>query len=159
VLLLSFALGDASYALPSKQVEEILPYVHCRALPLAPAWLTGVMVYQEHVVPVIDLCQIAEGRASSQQLGTRILLMNMPWQDELRKVGFLVENMTQTCRTAELNFENNTLHIKESPWLGKMAYMNGTLIQLLKPEAFLNDEVCAVLFESDNETEPLALMP
>jgi len=152
VLMLSFTLGDEHYALPCEQIEVVLPYVHCRHLPLAPTWLTGVMVYQGHIVPVIDLCQIAEGRQAHRQFGTRILLMHLIWRDNEKKVGFLVENMTQTCQISDLHVEKNELHIKESPWLGDMGYNNGTLVQLLKPEAFLSDEVCAVLFEDDVES-------
>ncbi|MDQ6994916.1 MAG: chemotaxis protein CheW [Mariprofundaceae bacterium] len=147
MLLLCFHLGKERYALPSEAVEMVLPYVSCRRLPLAPAWFKGLMVYQGQAVPVIDLCHIAKKREACRQLGTRILLMNLSWQGEHKKVGFLVENMTQTCRASELRFEDTGVAIEDSPWLGQVAYDGKTLLQLLKPEAFLTDDVGRLLFD------------
>jgi len=153
VLLLCFTLGDERYALPSQSIEAVLPYVHCRSLPLAPLWLKGLMVYQGHAVPVIDLCQVAMGKEASHQLGTRMLLMPVMWEGEEKQVAFLVENMTQTCRSSVLHFEDTSVHLKESPWLGQVAYDGETLLQLLEPKAFLTDDVCAVLFASYGEED------
>ncbi len=147
MLLLCFNLGDERYALPSESIDMVLPYVSCRSLPLAPAWFKGLIVYHGRPVPVIDLCQIAKKRAASRQLGTRILLMHLTWEGEPKQVGFLVENMTQTCRTSDLHFEDTGVCIAQSPWLGEVAYDDKTLLQILKPEAFLSDDVCRLLFD------------
>jgi len=151
MLMLCFTLGEERYALPSQCIEMVLPYVHWRSLPLAPTWLKGLMVYQGHGVPVIDLCQVAKGRDACQQLGTRMLLMAVKWQEQEKQVAFLVEHMIHTCRTSELHFEDSGVSMPQSPWLGQVAYDGEALLQILEPEAFLTDDVCAILFASDTQ--------
>ncbi len=151
MLLLCFHLGKERYALPSQSIDQVLPYVSCRPLPLAPSWLKGLMVYEGHPVPVIDLCQVAQDKDVCQQLGTRMLLMHVMWQGNEKHVAFLVERMTQTCRTSELHFEDSGVSMKQSPWLGQVAYDAGDILQILKPEAFLSDAICTLLFDTDRE--------
>lgn len=149
MLLLCFHLGKERYALPSQSIDQVLPYVSCRRLPLAPLWLKGLMVFEGHPVPVIDLCQVAQKKDACRQLGTRMLLMHLLWQGEKKQVAFLVERMTETCRTSDLHFEEMGVSMAQSPWLGQVAYDAGNLLQILKPEAFLTQDICAILFDAD----------
>lgn len=153
MLLLCFHLGKERYALPSQSIDQVLPYVSCRRLPLAPVWLKGLMIYEGHPVPVIDLCQVAQQKNVCQQLGTRMLLMHVIWQGDEKHVAFLVERMTQTCRTSELHFEASGVSMKQSPWLGQVAYDAGEILQILKPEAFLTKDICALLFDTDTKED------
>jgi len=53
--LVVFALGEEEYALPIRQVQEIIRYSEPRAISSADPWIRGVISLRGKIVPVYDL--------------------------------------------------------------------------------------------------------
>jgi len=53
--IVTFRLGEDSFAAEVHAVERVLRYQAPRPVPNVPAWVDGVIEYQGRVVPVIDL--------------------------------------------------------------------------------------------------------
>src|SRR3712207_5276550 len=53
--LVVFALADEEYALPIRQVQEIIRYSEPRAISSADPWIRGVISLRGKIVPVYDL--------------------------------------------------------------------------------------------------------
>jgi len=150
MLLICFSLGDENYALPAQRIEAITAHVHCQRIPLTPPWFSGLMMYHTRPVPVIDLCYMAHQQPAQQHLGTRIMVMSVPYQQQTRRIGLLAEQVTHTRRSSQLQFEDLGIQMKDSPWLGQVAYDDGSLIQMLEPEALWTDELCQLLFDIES---------
>lgn len=53
--LVVFSLGEEEYALPIKQVQEIVRYTEPRAVASETEWIRGVISLRGKIVPVFDL--------------------------------------------------------------------------------------------------------
>jgi len=99
MLFLLLQLGDDRYALKASQIVEVLPLLQLKKLPQSPAGVAGVMDYRNSPVPVLDLSELAIQRPSHPKLSTRIIVVNLAdGQDEVRLVGLIAENVTETLR-------------------------------------------------------------
>jgi chemotaxis-related protein WspB len=76
MLLLCLQAGPNRYAIVAKRVIELVPSVPLRPLPHAPSFLSGLLGYRGHVVPVIDLGSLFCGVPCRNCLSTRIILVN-----------------------------------------------------------------------------------
>ena len=71
---LTFALAGESYALPIRDVTEILEHRPLTAVPLAPAHVRGVINLRGRAVPVVDLLS-RFGRATATEVGRRTAIV------------------------------------------------------------------------------------
>ncbi|MBM4193444.1 MAG: purine-binding chemotaxis protein CheW [Gemmatimonadetes bacterium] len=55
VPLVTFRVGDTTYAADVLSVERVIPFTPPRAIPNVPVWLDGVIDHAGRAVPVIDL--------------------------------------------------------------------------------------------------------
>src|SRR5258706_4227457 len=78
MLFVLFQLGAERYALDAGQVAEVLPLIHVKQIPLAPAGVAGAINYRGAPVPVIDLGGKALGRPAQRRLSTRLILVHYP---------------------------------------------------------------------------------
>jgi chemotaxis-related protein WspB len=77
MLLLLFCLQEERYAIPSRQVLEIIPLVDLQPIHQSPSDIPGFFNYRGCIVPVIDLCQRLKGQSSRPHLSTRIILVDL----------------------------------------------------------------------------------
>ncbi len=78
MLYLLFQLDSARFALPAREVHEVLPLVSTRALPGAPAGVVGLINYRGEAVPVLDVALVVLGRPSARRVSTRLLVVGHP---------------------------------------------------------------------------------
>lgn len=71
-----FRLADDSFAADVQAVERVLKYQPPRAVPNVPAWISGVIDYQQRVVPVVDLRRRFELPEAGPSEQARILVLN-----------------------------------------------------------------------------------
>ncbi len=73
--IVTFRLGEDLFAADVQVVERVLRYAPPRQLPNVPAWVAGVLDYQERVVPVIDLRARFELPPQAARPETRVLVL------------------------------------------------------------------------------------
>lgn len=74
-LFLLFRMEGDRYALDAREVVEVLPLLRLKRIPEAPEWVAGVFSHRGVLVPVLDLCAMAFGRAALARTSTRIVLV------------------------------------------------------------------------------------
>ena len=74
--LVNFRLGDDLFAADIFAVERVLRYQTPRALPDVPAWLEGMIEYQNRVIPVVNLRRRFELPDREVASETRIVVLN-----------------------------------------------------------------------------------
>ncbi len=148
MLFLVFQLGQDRYALPAKQVVEVLPLVGLKQFPGAPAGVAGAFNYRGQPVPVMDLSQLCLGHPARPRLSTRIILVNYPddaGQNHL--LGLMAERANETIRKAPHEFGPSGVLNLAAPYLGPVATDARGLIQRVEIEQLLPPHARAMLFQ------------
>jgi purine-binding chemotaxis protein CheW len=95
---LSFRLGEETYALPLRNLDEILPLPTISPVPFTPSYLLGVVAHRGGVLPVVDVrpvLGIEEGQEESE--GGRLLVV----MHGNEKLGVLAEAVAQIVKLTE----------------------------------------------------------
>lgn len=53
--LITFRIGDETYALDLMSVRQVLGYTASTSVPTAPSFIEGIVVVRSEVIPIIDL--------------------------------------------------------------------------------------------------------
>lgn len=113
MLMLVFHGGGERYALECRHILTIVPMVDLIKKSHAPSYVAGLMRYRQRLVPVIDLCQLLQGRQAANHLSTRIILVEYPLQEERQILGLIAERVTETIKMETSTFEQGDLSMDE----------------------------------------------
>ncbi|BAY36909.1 CheW protein [Nostoc sp. NIES-2111] len=140
MLILPLYINNQRYALASQQVIEVLPLVTLTTLPHTPEYFAGVFNYRGRVVPVLDLCQLMHGKHCSQNLSSRIILVNYGGDVATSSVvGLMAERVVETLHKSDLKLVDANVQIGAAPYLGKMILDEQGMIQCLQIEHLLSE--------------------
>lgn len=152
MLFLLFHLGSDRYALPARDVVEVLPLVGLKDLPGAPRGVAGLMDYRGESVPVVDLTALALGQPAARRVSTRLLMVRYALPDGgERLLGLLAERATETLRKPPAEFQPAGVRTGGAPYLGPVAADRRGLIQRVEVAALLTPELRAALFPENTE--------
>ena len=93
--MLLMAAGEHCYAVPCRRVREVISRLRLQPLPEAPHGVVGTFNYRGTMTPVVDLCQVVEGRPCSARMSSRIVIFDGLLPSGQRTLGLLAERVTQ----------------------------------------------------------------
>lgn len=147
MLFILFQLGADRYALPARDVAEVLPLVTLKEIPGAPRGVAGVMDYRGAPLPVLDLSALALGRPAARRVSTRLLVVHYAARDGASHLlGLLAERATEMLNRAPEAFQPAGVQGAETRYLGPVVSDARGLIQRVEIGELLNDELRAALF-------------
>ncbi|CAN7263890.1 chemotaxis protein CheW [Trinickia sp. LjRoot230] len=159
MLFLLFELDGDRYALDAAGIVEVLARVPTKSIPGAPAWIAGVFERHGELVPVIDVPQLALGRAARKLRSTRLVIVRYGTVDTghhqardnssrepVHMLGLIVERATQTRRIECEQFAESGVATPHARWLGPVASDATGLVQWVEVQQMLDDNVKALLF-------------
>ncbi len=85
-----YAVSHFGFLVPERVTSEVVLQPTLFPMPLAPAWMLGLMNMRGNVAPVIDLRQLLEGGAPARP-ATVLLMDQGPWM-----VGLVVDKLPHT---------------------------------------------------------------
>lgn len=158
MLVLTFKIGEYIYGLKAAVVAEVVPPAIYKELPRSPEYVKGIFNYRGTVTPVVDLSTLAADTPCKPLMSTRIIVLDLADLDSSavrgeKYLGLLAENITETIKIKDSDFETSGVEIPDAPWLGRVARVDGCMLQLVKPHKLLSDELRMVLFPKDDEQE------
>jgi chemotaxis-related protein WspB len=130
MLLLTFQIHEALYAVDASRVVEVIPRVEPRALPHAPPYFAGVFNYRGAIVPAIDLGLLLGATPCRARLSTRIILAGDSTVPETL-VGLIAESVSDVRNLANQSATFPPLHQRQAPYLGPVVQLGDELIQLI----------------------------
>jgi chemotaxis-related protein WspB len=143
--VLVFHIGRERYGLPLASVARVLPLAQLTALPLAPAYVAGLLDLHGAPVPVIDVSRLAGGAPAAICYDTRIVLVDYPLADgSVRQLGLKAERVTGVVDLAAASLADSG--VAAAPFLGQVAGAAGGMLQLVEPGALLTPEARSRLF-------------
>lgn len=93
VQLVTFRIGAQEFGFDILQVERILRYVSPSAVPRAPAFLEGVLPFEDGVIPVVDLRKRLEAPAALRE-ETRVIVIRVNGE----RIGVVVDDVREVLR-------------------------------------------------------------
>ncbi|WP_253274528.1 chemotaxis protein CheW [Nostoc sp. PCC 7107] len=148
--MLLFKIGNERYAITSQEVIEVLPMVLLKTLPHTPEHIAGVFNYRGRIVPVLDLCQLIRSKPCSNNLSTRIILVNYCRGNHTQNVlGLMAEQVVETLHKSESELVDSHIHIDAAPYLGKILLDKQGIIHCIQIENLLS-ETEQINFLSEN---------
>lgn len=148
MLFVLFQLGNDRYALEARHVVEVVPLLALKKIPQSPKGISGIFVYRGRPVPALDLCELTFGRAASERLSTRIIIINCAEKDQPEQlVGVIAEHATETMRREPRDFVDAGLNLAAAPFLGPVLLDEKGVIQLLHAKKLLAENLRESLFK------------
>jgi chemotaxis-related protein WspB len=154
MLFLLFQLGKDRYALDASRVVEVAPLLALKRLPQAPKGVAGIFNYRGRPVPAVDLCEMTVGRPASEQLSTRIIIVNFRHDNGAdHLLGLIAENATETLRKSIDDFVEPGVKVGAAPYLGAVFMDARGVIQRINEEKLLPGALRRLLFAENPEVE------
>lgn len=148
MLLLSFYIGTERYALPAKEIIEILPLTGLKNIPRAPEFIIGLLNYRGTPSPVVDLCKLTEQRDCNKVLSSRIIIINyIDAKGQPHTLGITAEKVTETININRNDFQPSGIVVKDAPFLGEIANNDNNMIQFIEIKKLLPEHVQSILFQ------------
>jgi purine-binding chemotaxis protein CheW len=88
-------LGAESFAVPVEFVREILDYRRPSALPDGPSYFLGLTDVRGRATPTLDLRLKLGMTAAEPTLTTRVLVLDVPVEDRILSLGFVVDRVME----------------------------------------------------------------
>jgi chemotaxis signal transduction protein len=146
VLAIVFQVADERYALPARDVVEVLPRVSLSRMPHAPPWNAGLLAYRGTAVPVIDLNRRLLDARCPPRLGNRILVLDVDRGGSAprERFGLLVEQVLEVRSLPERGALTSS-HAGLDRHVTSLA--EGQLLQMLDLEAIVGAQASAARAE------------
>ncbi|MGZ8288270.1 MAG: chemotaxis protein CheW [Telluria sp.] len=149
--VLVFHIGSDRYGLRLGAVSRVVPVAGLKQLPLAPAFVAGLLDLHGAPVPVIDLSTLAGTPAGQVWFDTRIILVDWQHGGETRLLGLLAEHVSGVETVPEASLLDSG--VLGAPFLGQVAGGEQGMLQLVEPAGLLTPEVRALLFGQPEPAE------
>ena len=149
--VLVFHIGPDRYALRLRAIARVLPAAALKQIPLAPAYVAGLLDLHGAPVPVIDLSRLAGIDAAQMWFDSRIILVDYPdAAGALHALGLLAEHVIGIDSVDEALLADSG--VAGAAFLGPVASSTGGLLQLVELHALLMPDVRALLFQNAGAT-------
>jgi chemotaxis-related protein WspB len=153
-LYLLFQFGSDRYALEASPIVEILPLVPLKRHLRQPPGVAGSLNYHGDFVPVIDMSELATGRAAPARLSTRIIVARFKAAaDRPALLGIICENATEMMRCEPSDFVQTGIASEETPYLGPIRIGRDGLIQLVDIDRLLTASLRDFLFKQPADAQ------
>ncbi|MCO7521543.1 MULTISPECIES: chemotaxis protein CheW [unclassified Pseudomonas] len=146
VLYLQFRIADQRFALDAREVIEVLPRRALKPIAQAPAWVAGVLAHRGALIPVIDLSALSFAVPAAARSSTRLVLVH--YRQGLQ-LGLILEQATDTLRCDPETFQPYGLDNGEARYLGPVRQDARGLLQRIRVDDLLSDEVQALLYPAE----------
>jgi len=152
MLFLLFKLGKDRYALEASRVIEVLPLLELRKIPCAPRGVAGIFNYRGRPVPAVDLSELTLGHTASENLSTRIIVVQHPDdRGKLQPLGLIAEQATEMLRRDRKDFVETGLQLGAPDYLGPVLMDGQGAIQWVRDQRLLPEHVRDLLFTETTE--------
>lgn len=162
---LLFEIDGAMFAMPTAQIEEVVPLVRPMPLPDAPDWVPGVIDHRGRLLPLLDLPRMIGASTTEPTAGTRIVIADVRLDragtgsdEERRRIAVLVgpvHEVVELDPAAADGFDGlpggSMPHLgRLVPWSSEAGSSGGaaetTAVRLVELDRLLGDEHRDVLF-------------
>jgi len=148
MLILGLNIGKERYGIEATRVIEIVPLIELKKVPLTENAIKGLFNYRGTPTPVIDLCQLFESRYCSNNLSTRIVIINFRHHSGTsRPIGLIAEMVTDVMQCEIDKVSDSGIQSEQNNFLGQIYKHNNDMIQLINTHNILPASISNQLTE------------
>jgi purine-binding chemotaxis protein CheW len=133
--LVVFTLGSEEYALPIRQVHEIIRYTEPRSVAAESGWVRGVISLRGKIVPVYDLAARLGLRTEEQAENGKIVIV----ETATDMAGVVVDDVEEVLTVEDAQLD--AVPAAGSPSIEAIAKIDDRLVILLDPEGIFAAEL------------------
>ena len=152
---LSFELKGMTYGVDILGIKEIIEYGQVTKIPMAPAYIRGVINLRGNVVPIIDLAvRLGKERLSSSKKTCIIVLENEQDGDTM-VLGFVVDSVNEVIDIIPESIETTPsfgMDIR-TDFIGGMGRVNNRFVILLDLDKVLSIKELSQFFQAKSEEQ------
>jgi purine-binding chemotaxis protein CheW len=126
--LVVFTLGSEEYALPIRQVHEIIRYTEPRSVSAESGWVRGVISLRGKIVPVYDLAARLGLETEERAEGGKIVIV----ETATDMAGVVVDDVEEVLTVEDAQLD--AVPAAGSPSIEAIAKIDDRLVILLDPE-------------------------
>jgi purine-binding chemotaxis protein CheW len=126
--LVVFTLGSEEYALPIRQVHEIIRYTEPRSVSAESGWVRGVISLRGKIVPVYDLAARLGLETEERAEGGKIVSV----ETATDMAGVVVDDVEEVLTVEDAQLD--AVPAAGSPSIEAIAKIDDRLVILLDPE-------------------------
>ena len=126
--LVVFTLGSEEYALPIRQVHEIIRYTEPRSVAAESGWIRGVISLRGKIVPVYDLAARLGLSTEERSEGGKIVIV----ETATDMAGVVVDDVEEVLTVEEAQLD--AVPAAGSPSIEAIAKIDDRLVILLDTE-------------------------
>ena len=142
MLILGLSIGKELYGIEATRVIEVVPLIELKKVPLTDDIIKGLFNYRGIPTPVIDLCQLFEQRNCSNNLSTRIIIIEYKaLSGNSRSIGLVAEKVSNVMQCEAEDVKKSGIHVEENNFLGLVYKYNDELIQLIDTHRVLPESI------------------
>lgn len=142
MLILGINIGKERYGIEATRIIEIVPLIELKSVPLTDHCIKGLFNYRGTPTPVIDLCQLFEKRDCSNNLSTRIIIIEYKSLSGVsRPIGLVAEAITDILKCEIDEMTNSGIHSEKNSFLGLIYKYNNEMIQLIDTHNILPEPI------------------
>ncbi|OHE72774.1 MAG: hypothetical protein A2Y14_01675 [Verrucomicrobia bacterium GWF2_51_19] len=140
--VLTFSIGDESYAIDVLRVQEIIRLPKITRLPRMPEYIRGVINLRGKIIPIFDLKVCFGMTALTETPKTCVVILETEDAEaNTLNAGFLVDSVNDIVSLANTHLEANVdteTHIP-THYIHGICQMGGTVRTLIDIDAILKD--------------------
>lgn len=127
-----FSINHNLYAIPIKDVSEIVRMKTVKWVPQPKEEFLGVIHLRDHVIPIISLHKLLLEEESEIDGKTRMILI----QTNNQEVGFFVDEVDKIDFLSS-EYMNPTPHLSQTDWIEEVYHHEGRTISMLNIHAMV----------------------
>ena len=143
---LVFTLEGQGYAMPLAQVEQALRMVSLVHIPDAPPWISGLINFHGHVIPVINLRMRLAQPQRAVQLDDRLIVV----RGNGLKIAFIVDDVSEVLEIPKERMASPPDVVSESGPLKAVFQQDEDLILVLDAHRLMPSDEEALLLKGYN---------
>ncbi len=129
----SFRLNNELYALNILDVQEIIKPVPITIVPLAPAWIAGVINLRGQILPLIRLSKRLGLSSISKERSARFIIT----RHRERRIGLVVDEVLEVLRLYNDSLELPPAHLEHREYIHHVSKEKGGIAMILNLQKIL----------------------
>lgn len=146
--ILVFNLSNEKYATNIMEVERILPYVPATKLPECPTFLSGVIDYEEGVLPILNLKDRFSLKSSEEFSKGKIIVI----KNQKGKFGVVVDDVSEVLNVddkLQSDIPTNMTTFISKDYMRGLVRTESSIIILLDFNKILTNQESSLIFSGE----------
>lgn len=146
---LTFELKGITYGVDILGIKEIIEYGQVTKIPMAPAYIRGVINLRGNVVPIVDLSVRLGKDRIEENKKTCIIILEMEQDGDIMVLGFVVDSVNEVIDIVQDSVEATPTFGMDirTDFVAGMGRVNENFVVILELEKVLSIKELSEFFE------------